>query len=66
MQTSKKKARNAEAIGLKIATDLVASCIVGTVIGVSLDNFFNTKPILLIFCLIFALMAALNMIYKYK
>lgn len=66
MKNKKKNNINPESYGLKIGTDLLASCIVGTVLGIYLDKFFDTKPILLIICLIFALIAALSTIFKYK
>jgi ATP synthase protein I len=62
----KKISKKHEAYGLKIGTDLLASCIVGTVVGIYLDKFFDTKPILLIICLILSLISALRTIFKYR
>ena len=41
---------NAASLGkaLKISTELVASVVVGTTIGFLLDNWFDTKPLLII------------------
>ena len=33
----------------KLGTELVAAVVVGTIIGFILDNWFDTKPILIIF-----------------
>jgi ATP synthase protein I len=46
----KKKGSNAASLGtaLKISTELVAAVIVGTTIGFLLDNWFGTKPLLII------------------
>ena len=35
-------------VGLKISTELVAAVIVGSTIGFLLDNWFGTKPLLII------------------
>ena len=45
---------NAASIGkaLKISTELVAAVVVGTTIGFLLDNWFDTKPLLTIFFLL--------------
>ena len=50
---------NAASLGkaLKISTELVASVVVGTTIGFLLDNWFDTKPLLII-CFFFIGMAA--------
>jgi ATP synthase protein I len=50
---------NAASLGkaLKISTELVASVVVGTTIGFLLDNWFGTKPLLII-CFFFMGVAA--------
>ena len=50
---------NAASLGkaLKISTELVASVVVGTTIGFLLDNWFDTKPLLII-CFFFMGVAA--------
>ena len=50
---------NAASLGkaLKISTELVASVVVGTTIGFLLDNWFDTKPLLVI-CFFFMGVAA--------
>ena len=46
----KDEGSNAASLGkaLKISTELVASVVVGSIIGFLLDNWFGTKPILII------------------
>ena len=50
---------NAASLGkaLKISTELVAAVVVGTTIGFILDNWFDTKPLLII-CFFFMGVAA--------
>ena len=53
-QNCKKKTENTDKKGVflgnafKLGTELVAAVIVGTIIGFILDNWFGTKPILII------------------
>ena len=53
------KGSNAASLGkaLKISTELVASVFVGSTIGFLLDNWFDTKPLLII-CFFFMGVAA--------
>jgi len=46
----KDEGSNAASLGkaLKISTELVASVVVGSIIGFLLDNWFGTKPLLII------------------
>ena len=46
----KNKGSNAASLGkaLKISTELVAAVVVGSTIGFLLDNWFDTKPLLII------------------
>ena len=50
---------NAASLGkaLKISTELVAAVVVGSIIGFLLDNWFDTKPLLII-CFFFMGVAA--------
>ncbi len=53
------KSSNAASIGnaLKISTELIAAVVVGSLIGFILDNWFDTKPLLII-CFFFMGVAA--------
>jgi len=53
------KGSNAASLGkaLKISTELVAAVVVGSTIGFLLDNWFDTKPLLII-CFFFMGVAA--------
>ena len=53
------KRSNASSLGkaLKISTELVAAVVVGSTIGFLLDNWFDTKPLLII-CFFFMGVAA--------
>ena len=55
----KRRGSNAASLGkaLKISTELVAAVVVGATIGFILDNWFDTKPLLLI-CFFFMGVAA--------
>ena len=55
----KNKGSNAASLGkaLKISTELVAAVVVGSTIGFLLDNWFDTKPLLII-CFFFMGVAA--------
>jgi len=55
----KRNGTNAASLGkaLKISTELVAAVVVGSTIGFILDNWFDTKPLLLI-CFFFMGVAA--------
>ena len=65
----KNRGSNVTSMGkaLKISTELVASVVVGSIIGFLLDNWFGTKPILTI-CFFFMGVAAgiLNVIKSAK
>ena len=56
---NKNKGTNAASLGnaLKISTELVAAVVVGSTIGFILDNWFDTKPLLII-CFFFMGVAA--------
>jgi len=55
----KNRGSNAASLGkaLKISTELVAAVVVGSTIGFLLDNWFDTKPLLII-CFFFMGVAA--------
>ena len=68
-ETIKSNGSNAASLGkaLKISTELVAAVFVGSIIGFFLDNWFDTKPFLII-CFFFIGVAAgiLNVIKSAK
>lgn len=64
MEEREKKKKNNIPLLLQISTDIVASLIVGTIIGVYLDKMLDTKPFLLIICLILSVAAAFKLIYQ--
>ena len=49
-KTNSKNAKNYSSLGkaLKISTELVAAVVVGTTLGFIFDNWFGTKPLLII------------------
>jgi F0F1-type ATP synthase assembly protein I len=47
-----------------IATDLLAGVCVGFFVGLSLDNFFETKPLWIIILTIIGILASMRNIYK--
>ena len=48
----------------RLGTELVASVIVGTIIGFILDNWFGTKPILIIIFFFFGTAAGITNVIK--
>ena len=48
----------------KLGTELVAAVIVGTIIGFILDNWFGTKPILIIVFFFFGAIAGITKVIK--
>ena len=48
----------------KLGTELVAAVIVGTIIGFILDNWFGTKPILIIVFFLFGAVAGIMNVFK--
>ena len=59
--SSKKKGAG---FGFKISTEIVASLIVGVVIGIIVDNFFNTRPFGLIILFILGAFAGFLNVYR--
>ena len=49
---------------LKLGTELVAAVVVGTIIGFILDNWFGTKPILIILFFLFGSAAGIYNVIK--
>ena len=66
----KDKTQNADKKGIflgnafKLGTELVAAVIVGTIIGFILDNWFGTKPILIIVFFFFGATAGIVNVIK--
>ncbi len=66
----KDKTQNADKKGVflgnafKLGTELVAAVIVGTIIGFILDNWFGTKPILIIVFFLFGAAAGITNVIK--
>ena len=66
----KDKTQNADKKGIflgnafKLGTELVAAVIVGTIIGFILDNWFGTKPILIIIFFFFGTAAGITNVIK--
>ena len=58
------KSKKTNVMGLNIAIELVASMFVGIIVGLMLDNFFTTRPIFLIICLILSNIAAFRLIWQ--
>ena len=48
----------------KLGTELIAAVIVGTIIGFILDNWFGTKPILIIVFFLFGAAAGIVNVFK--
>ena len=62
----KKTGSNAASLGkaLKISTELVASVVVGTTIGFLLDNWFDTKPLLIICFFFIGVVAGIRNVFR--
>ena len=61
INSSKKKGAG---FGFRISTEIVAALIVGVVIGVIVDNYFNTQPFGLIIFFIIGAMAGFLNVYR--
>ena len=48
----------------KLGTELVASVVVGTIIGFILDNWFDTKPLLIIIFFLFGAVAGIVNVFR--
>ena len=66
----KNKTKNTDKKGIfigsafKLGTELVAAVIVGTIIGFILDNWFGTKPILIILFFLFGAVAGIVNVFR--
>ena len=66
----KNKTENHEKKGIflgnafKLGTELIAAVIVGTIIGFILDNWFGTKPILIIIFFLFGAAAGITNVFR--
>ena len=62
----KNRGSNVTSIGkaLKISTELVAAVVVGSTIGFLLDNWFDTKPLLIICFFIMGVAAGILNVFK--
>ena len=62
----KKNDTNAASFGkaMKISTELVAAVVVGTTIGFLLDNWFDTKPLLIICFFFIGVVAGMSNVFK--
>ena len=66
----KDKTQNADKKGIflgnafKLGTELIAAVIVGTIIGFILDNWFGTKPILIILFFLFGAAAGILNVFR--
>ena len=58
------KRNSAASFGFKISTEIVAALIVGTGIGLIVDNYFNIKPIGLIIFFILGAFAGFLNVYR--
>ena len=63
---NKKKQVNAASLGkaLKISTELVAAVVVGSTIGFLLDNWFDTKPVLIIWFFFMGVAAGILNVFR--
>lgn len=55
---------SASGLGFRIATDLLAAVIVGGAIGFVLDDWFETKPVMLVIFLLFGGAAGFLNVYR--
>ena len=65
-QKKDKESANAASFGkaFKISTELVAAVVVGSTIGFILDNWFDTKPLLIIIFFILGVTAGILNVFK--
>ncbi|HJN84064.1 MAG TPA: AtpZ/AtpI family protein [Candidatus Pelagibacter bacterium] len=66
-KTSKDTSSSKLGIAFKISTEMVAAVVVGTIIGFILDNWFGTKPwLILIFFFVGVIAGILNVVKSAK
>ena len=64
---SKQSSSSSLGIALKMSTEMVAAVVVGTIIGFILDNWFGTKPwLILIFFFVGVVAGILNVVRSAK
>jgi F0F1-type ATP synthase assembly protein I len=63
VQKDYKKSNVSSNLAFNIAVELVAGVFVGVFVGILLDNLFDSKPIMIIICLIVATVATFRTIY---
>ena len=51
-------------IAFKMSTEMVAAVVVGTIIGFILDNWFDTKPVLIIVFFLFGAVAGIVNVFR--
>lgn len=61
-KTNNNSTQKLDAFGF--AVELAAGIIVGLVAGIMLDNYFNSKPLMLIICLLLGIAASIRVIIK--
>ena len=61
---SSKKKQSSSLAFIEVASELVAGVLVGVMLGLLFDNLFNTKPLFLVICIIFAMIASFRSIWK--
>ena len=61
-----KSSQNTSSFGsaFKLSTELVSAVVVGTIIGFILDNWFDTKPILIIIFFLFGAAAGITNVFR--
>ena len=63
-QINSNKPKQSSLAFIDVASELVAGVIVGVILGSLVDNLFNSKPLFLIICVIFAMTAVFRSIWK--
>jgi len=64
LPASKEPDHKDESLAFNLAIELVGGMITGVIIGLGLDNLFDSKPVFLLICLIVAAVAAFRVIWK--
>ena len=65
-KTSNNNENNSSLIGtaMKVSTEMVAAVLVGTIIGFILDNWFDTKPWLIIIFFFLGVVAGISNVFR--
>ena len=64
LDIKRKKKISGYGVGMKISLDLISPIVVGFFIGITIDNFFSTKPIFLVIFLVLGIIAGFYNLYK--